>query len=155
MRRYALHQNPSSRRIGARSERSVGQLRSAGRARGLHTIKAGFDSTLGRARGASCCEAALGDDLMLRHRCRHAVPRMMQGRALIGTVGDCAGRKSTLRFREGKSRDLGAISGFAHWTSNSRLERRRLDKVPRVMRPDHNPPHHSAHGFAGAAQPRR
>ncbi len=118
MRRNALHQNPSGRRIGARSERSVGQLRSAGRARGLHTTKAGFDSISGRARGASCCEAASGRDLMLRRRCRGDVPRMMQGRALIGTTGDCAGRSDALRFREGKNRDLGATSGSADWTSN-------------------------------------
>ncbi len=155
MRRNALHQNQLIRRTVARSERSVGQLRSAGRARGSHTIDAGFDPIPWRARGASFGAVRFEWGLMSRRHCRRAVPSMMQGRALIGTVGDHADCESTLRFREGKSRDLGATRGFAYWTSNSRLERRGLDKVPRVTRSNLNPPHHCAHGFAGAAQPHR
>ncbi len=155
MRRNALQQNPPSRGSAARSERSVGQPRSAGRASGSHTIDAGFDPIPGRARGASFGAVRFEWRLMLLRRSRNVVPSMMQGRALIGTVGDHADCESTLRFREGKSRDLGATRGFAHWTSNSRLERRGLDKVPRVMRPNQHLPRHCAHGFAGAAQPHR
>jgi len=118
VRRNALQQSPPSRGIAARSERPVGQLRSAGRVRGLHTFKAGFDPIPGRARGASFGAVRFEWGLMSRRRCRRAVPSMMQGRALIGTVGDHADCESTLRFREGKSRDLGATRGSADWTSN-------------------------------------
>jgi hypothetical protein len=45
--------------------------------------------------------------------------------------------------------------GFVRGTPNYRLERRGMDKVPGGKRMSQNLPHHCAHGFAGAAQPRR
>lgn len=94
----------------------------------------GSDRALRRARAASPDVERCGGALKLRDLSRRVVPRMMQMRALAGRDGVRADRPSTLRLGVWKGGDLKGPCGFAVWTSNYRLERLVIDKVPPIWR---------------------
>ena len=145
MRRIALIEDfevgaPADRN---RSDRSVGQLRSddPGERRATYQPPA-FGEGRGAPAGTSLCAAVSGSDVTLRPG--RAIMFREQERALCVSL---EGFDSRCR-RTGNR-------GFDRGTPNYRLERRGMDKVPGGTRPEQKLPHHCAHGFAGAAQPRR
>jgi hypothetical protein len=126
-----------------RSDRSVGQLRSDDTYERHATYK---PLAFGEGRGAparsSLCAAVRAGDVTLR-----------PARAIMFRERERALRVSADSFDS--RRHWTSASGSAWGTPNYRLERRGVDKVQGVKRSSQNLPHHCAHGFAGAAQPRR
>jgi hypothetical protein len=93
------------------------------------------------ARSSLCVAVSAGDVTLQRGR---AIMFREQERALRVSLTGSGSRR----------RRIGSC-GFVLGTPNYRLERRGMDKVPGEIRSEQNRPHHCAHGFAGAAQPRR
>ncbi len=84
MRRNALQQNPLSRRIAARSERSVGQLRSAKSRCAVMTALTPFDPMTGRARKIFVVRRSLWRRRDVAMLWRHHVPELRAGADRIG-----------------------------------------------------------------------